>query len=714
VLPLSVQAQYFTTDIRTNPFGTSTTRYRATFNGGAFTVSPVSHDCLAGYHDATSHVVTPAYDVLQIQTACSGAWVPYAGASWDASGGVITSGCAAGSPAGCVVSDAVGSMRGFGFLVDGNTIWLFTWRYNTVTSRYAGVYFSKAVDNGSHTYNFSTPTAVPGYPGMGHVFKKGSKVCFWGNPSDSHSNGSMYEVCTSNGGANWSSQLINANINSEGTIWYDSTGTKGIGFSRNLVGNSPTSTLSILTTTNGGATWAVQNSNIPRTTPLCGGLSDTLSYVNYPSPILYEPKSVSGIVTLLVAERQVCTLSPVTHNYLSVINFDPLAVIANPSSLPTPQLIDTGYGTNGQADYGYPAMAADGRGNVYFYWYGDPSANALRPSPFLLTGRFTAEPSNQRLTGLLRSSGAISSPSLLVLNKDDNALAVVDPLQLKVLATVPTGGAPHEVAVSDDGAWAYVSNYGNGPGATPGNTISVIDLKTRKEVQRVDLGALQRPHGIAYAGGEVYFTAEMNKVIARLHPGTNQLDWIMGTCQNRTHMLFPTKDVSRILTSNVDSDTISMFERSTEPSGWTATVIPVGKGPEGGSLSPDEKEFWAANSGDGSVSIIDVAAKKVTQTFAVGTKHSNRLKFTPDGKLVLISDLGGGGVVVVDVASRKVVKRINVGKVAEGILIVPDGSRAYVAAAADNKVVILDLKKLEISGEIATGHGPDGMAWVSH
>jgi YVTN family beta-propeller protein len=307
-----------------------------------------------------------------------------------------------------------------------------------------------------------------------------------------------------------------------------------------------------------------------------------------------------------------------------------------------------------------------------------------------------------------------SSPSLLVLNKEDSALAIVDPVQLKVVATIPTGSAPHEVAASDDGRWAYVSNYGTfGPGATPGNSISVIDLVLKKEVQRVDLGALHRPHGIAYAEGEVYFTAENNKVIARLHPGTNQLDWVMGTGQNRTHMLFPTEDVSKILTSNVDSNTISVFERSKEPSGWTATVIEVGKGPEGGSLSPDEKQFWAANSGDGSVSIIDVATKKVVGTIDVQTKHSNRLKFTPDGKLVLISDLGSGDVVFVDVAGRKVVKRLHVGKNAEGILIPSDGGKAYVAAADDNKVVIIDLKTLEKAGEIATGRGPDGMAWVA-
>src|SRR5258708_2995070 len=119
-------------------------------------------------------------------------------------------------------------------------------------------------------------------------------------------------------------------------------------------------------------------------------------------------------------------------------------------------------------------------------------------------------------------------------------------------------------------------------------------------------------------------------------------------------------------------------------SDWTGTNVKVGKGPEGIDISPDEKEVWAANSGDGTVSIIDVASKKVTQTVDVKTKHSNRLKSTPDGKLVLISDLGSGDLVVVDAASRKEVKRLNLGTSTEGILMQPDEARAFVAVSGDD------------------------------
>ena len=301
-------------------------------------------------------------------------------------------------------------------------------------------------------------------------------------------------------------------------------------------------------------------------------------------------------------------------------------------------------------------------------------------------------------------------PALLVLEKSDEKLAIVDPATLKVVGRAPSGSAPHEVVVSDDGKFAYISNYADQHGAK--KTISVVDLSTQKAMAPVDLGPLQAPHGLAFAGGKVYFTAEANKVIGSYDPAANHVDWVLGTGQNVTHMIAVSKDQKTIFTSNIGSDTICEIEPGGGRNGWSVTAIPVGKGPEGFDVSPDGKEVWVANSGDGSVSIIDVAAKKVTATLDLKTNRSNRLKFTPDGKLVLISDDGGAGLVIVEVATRKVHTRLRLGRGPEGILVQPDGARAYVALSGENAVAVIDLRTLELTGKIAMGNGPDGLAWA--
>lgn len=314
------------------------------------------------------------------------------------------------------------------------------------------------------------------------------------------------------------------------------------------------------------------------------------------------------------------------------------------------------------------------------------------------------------LVVLHAAAATAQSQSLLVLNKE-GSVAIVDPATQKILGRAPTGDGPHEVVATSDGKYAVVSNYGSGQ--MPGHTLSVIDIAARKELHRVDVAPLARPHGLFSVDGKVYFTAEGSKAIARYDPATNRVDWLLGTGQDGTHMVSMSKDHNTIFTSNIASGTISIFERVGGGDNWKQTVVPVGKGPEGFDVSPDGKELWAANSGDGTVSIVDVAAKKVVQTFPVGAKRSNRLKFTPDGKRALISDLTNGDLIVVDAASRRDVKHLNIGKSIAGILIPPDGARAYVAATDDNYVAMVDLKTLAVTGHITTGTGPDGMDWIA-
>jgi YVTN family beta-propeller protein len=314
------------------------------------------------------------------------------------------------------------------------------------------------------------------------------------------------------------------------------------------------------------------------------------------------------------------------------------------------------------------------------------------------------------VAGLLATALSAQAPAeaLLVLNKSEATLAVVDPASGKLLGKATTGDGPHEVAVSADGRLAFVTNYGN---RAPGTTISVIDVAARRELRRVDLGGLRQPHGITVVDGKAVFTAEGSRSIARYDPATNQIDWKFATGQDVTHMVIASRDGRTLFTSNIGSNTISIIDAAASASGGQ-TVVRVGAGPEGLDLSPDGRELWTAHSTDGGVSVIDVAARKVVQTIDVGTRRSNRLKFTRDGALVLISDLDAGDIVVVDAKSRRVTRRIPVGRMAEGILIAPDGRRAYAAVTGEDKVAVIDLAKLEVVRTIATGRGPDGMAWA--
>ena len=146
-----------------------------------------------------------------------------------------------------------------------------------------------------------------------------------------------------------------------------------------------------------------------------------------------------------------------------------------------------------------------------------------------------------------------------MLSKHDHTLSIVDPSTLQVTAKMPVGNDPHEVIASTDGATAYVSNYGFGAF----NTLTAVDLAGRRTLGTIDLGPLHGPHGLTFVAGKTWFTAEGAKAIGRYDPATKKVDWILGTGQNRTHMIYVSDDQQQIITTNVSSGTVSIIEMKT-------------------------------------------------------------------------------------------------------------------------------------------------------
>jgi YVTN family beta-propeller protein len=271
---------------------------------------------------------------------------------------------------------------------------------------------------------------------------------------------------------------------------------------------------------------------------------------------------------------------------------------------------------------------------------------------------------------------------------------------------------------------AYISNYGGGAF----NTLTVVDLVNRKPLSTIDPGALRGPHGLVFVDGKPWFTAEAAKAIGRYDPAAKAVDLILGTGQDRTHMIWVSQDARRIVTSNVNSATMTIFER-TEGGGrggragggragpprenWDAAVVPAGGGVEGFDVSPDGKAIWAANAQDGTITDLQFVGSIASHPIAATVRGAYLVMRPAVGRRVLVSSLSAPDVAVFDASTRAEVKRIPGGRGAAGIEIEPDGARAYVACSPDNFVAVIDLARLEVSGRVETGRNPDGMAWVA-
>jgi YVTN family beta-propeller protein len=338
------------------------------------------------------------------------------------------------------------------------------------------------------------------------------------------------------------------------------------------------------------------------------------------------------------------------------------------------------------------------------------------------------------------AAAQVPSPALLIACWGNGAgsLQIADPAMMKVVVSVPLGSLrPHGIAVSPNGKVAYVTlgdvAMGQRAGASdeiPEDYISVIDLVARKELRRVVIGPGSWPFSIVLVRGKLYYTAEGYGLVGRYDPVRNQIDQMIGTGQIRSHSLAVSKDGEHIFIANGYSDNVSTIGLWDVPASqrvpglahldtdliprWFASTIPVGHEPEGIALSPDDKEAWVLGRGDGSLSIIDVATNKILRTLDLKMKEPFRLAFSADGKRVLIVSHRDTNVLMFDAVARKEIKRIHIGSeiVYQGI-IAPDGSHAFVSVVGDDRVAVIDMNTLEVTGSISTSAQPAAMAWAA-
>jgi YVTN family beta-propeller protein len=331
--------------------------------------------------------------------------------------------------------------------------------------------------------------------------------------------------------------------------------------------------------------------------------------------------------------------------------------------------------------------------------------------------------------------------TLLVLNKTDDTLWLVDPASGARRAELPTGHGPHEVAVSPDGGAAVVADYGD---QTPGHTLTVVDLSAGAVTRTLDLAPHQRPHGLAFLpdGALLAVTSETSGALLLVNLAEGKVVEELSTEQPLSHMVALLPDGSRAFTANLAAGSITAFDLVERK---RLAVVPTGDGAEGIDVTPDGKWVLVANRAADTLSFVDAGSLEEVAELPCGS-FPIRVKVTPDGRHALVSCATSGDVAVFDVAERKELARIAMalppadgsprpgaegaegadgadggaggagdpeeGPVPIGILIEPGGRRAYIANTNANLVTVLDLAEHRVVARIVTGRQPDGLGWT--
>ena len=302
---------------------------------------------------------------------------------------------------------------------------------------------------------------------------------------------------------------------------------------------------------------------------------------------------------------------------------------------------------------------------------------------------------------------------LLVLNKDDATLAVVQTTTAWTRDLAPTGQGPHEVAAADDGSIAVVSNYG---GEEPGHTLSVFGFRERRVVDTIDLAPHTRPHGIAFLDHRttVLVTSETSHAVLEVDVPGRKIVRTFDTGADGSHMLVLSPDRQRVYTANVGSGSVSAIDLR---AGRLLKTAPAGKETEAIALAPDGRELWVGNRAEDTLTVLDATTLDERARIPCA-KMPIRLAFTPDGSRVLASCAASDELRVFDAKSRKELRALAIqsgsgASTPVGLLAEPGGSFVFVACTAARKVAVIDLSTWSVTGSIETGNGPDGMAWAS-
>ena len=312
--------------------------------------------------------------------------------------------------------------------------------------------------------------------------------------------------------------------------------------------------------------------------------------------------------------------------------------------------------------------------------------------------------------------------TLVVANKSEATVSLLDLESGEVAATLETGEGPHEVGISPDGRFALVTNYGSR--GNTGNSLTLVDITTASAVKTIDLGEYKAPHGVEWIDAErAAVTVEANQALALVDVAKGEVVQTIGTDQKVSHMVALDPDGQWAYTSNMGSGTMTVLDLD---AGQRIRNVATGEGAEGIAVS-GAGHIWVTNREDDTLTVLDgitfTVLKEITSAgFPI------RATATPKEQ-VLVTRARAGDLVVYDAKTFKELRtvafdleslgsdgrlfrdRFGDSSVPIGVVVDDTGDRAFVAHANADVITEVDLTTGQVVRVLRAGREPDGMGY---
>lgn len=297
--------------------------------------------------------------------------------------------------------------------------------------------------------------------------------------------------------------------------------------------------------------------------------------------------------------------------------------------------------------------------------------------------------------------------TLVVVNKSDDSVSIIDIASSQIIRTLPTGKGPHELIVSQDGEWAVSTDF------VGGDSLTVFNIPKQKVARTISLPKYPGPHGIRFIKDDkqVAFTSGKSQHLVIVDVYSGEVVNAINTKQNTTHMVAIADVEDLAYTTNIRSNSISKIKLATNS---VVKQIPTEAMPEAINITRDGQQLWYGANKDGLLTVLDVSrdnSREIAQF--KGFKFPYRVLFSHNEKVSLVPDFRNNDIRFFDVTNKKEIGRIDLGENAgpQGITLHPNADIAFLSLNLSNKVVAIDIATRSIIAEYPTGNNPDGLGF---
>ena len=302
---------------------------------------------------------------------------------------------------------------------------------------------------------------------------------------------------------------------------------------------------------------------------------------------------------------------------------------------------------------------------------------------------------------------------LLAIDKRGSHALFLDPVDYTELASLELPTRPHELAISADHRFAYVSIYGlgvYGSNPEPGRLIVVLHLGGRELVESIDVSPYRAPHGLMLGpDGLLYASCDQSGVVAIVDPVAGAVVGAIEAGSRGPHMIALLPDGTKLYSENEEDPFVSVMDPASRR---LLGKVPVPGGSAGICASADGQRVLVVAGQEPALVEIDARSDSVTRRVRLEghQRPAQRVRCSPDGRFVVVTSTEEPLVTLLD-ADLEQQTTFPTAAAPMGVAFAADGRTALVANHGAGRITVVDLEAGAPSGEFGAGVGVETLAF---